>query len=173
MICVIKKEADRMKKGIIEIYINEKEDYENRFHSERLSQDLSDYILAESRSFPLKADLEIHIFLLNDVSDLEKERIQKLIYENYCMDEKEISLVIEKNKIVSFLLLLVGIFTLFIDLFVEMVPVLSEIILIFGWVFIWEGIYNYFLGGMKNTIRKKRLKKLVTAKILFHKEKAS
>lgn len=46
-------------KNIIEITLNEKEDYLNKFNHKRISKDLNDYILEECRRIDLNDSIEI------------------------------------------------------------------------------------------------------------------
>jgi hypothetical protein len=92
-----------------------------------------------------------------------------MIRENYGLDVRELYLISDKNKIVSLLCLLFGIMILFVYVLIDIVPILSEIVLIIAWVLIWEAIYNLLFGEVKNKIQIKRLKKLTKCKIVFKK----
>ena len=155
----------------IDVYIDNKNQFQNQFHKERLSPELSNYILEECKSVSLKEKLEIHIYCKEELKKEEQLHFVDMIRRNYGVDIQELLLYSEKNNLMSLICILVGIFILFLYLFVDIIPVLSEVILIIAWVFICEGIYNLLFDGIKNEIYKKRLKKLTECRILFEKQK--
>lgn len=155
----------------IDVYVENKSCFQNQFHKERLSPELSAYILEECKTASLKEKIEIHIYCKEELDKREQTYLIDMIRRNYGIDIQELLLYTEKNRLISLICILVGIFILFIYLFVDIIPILSEVILIIAWVFIWEGIYNLLFDGIKNEIYRKRLKKLTECKILFEKQK--
>ena len=154
----------------VDVYVENKNSFQNQFHKERLSKELSNYILEECKAIPLKEKLEIHIYCKEELNKEEQLHVVDMIRRNYGIDIQELLLYSKKNMLMSLICILVGILILFIYLFVDIVPVLSEVILIIAWVFIWEGIYNLLFDGIKNEIYKKRLKKLTECRIIFVKK---
>ncbi len=160
-----------MAKSIIEVTLPSKEDYLNKFHSNKISFELSDYILSECKAIHPNDSLEIHITCDFPISKEEQKNLIDMIRENYGTDIHEMYILVEKTKIINLLAFLMGIIFLFINLFVNFIPVVSEIILIFGWVLIWESIYNILYGGLKNRLMIHRLKRLTSCKIYFKENK--
>lgn len=154
----------------VDVYVENKNSFQNQFHKERLSKELSDYILEECKAISLKEKLEIHIYCKEELNKEEQLHVVDMIRRNYGIDIQELLLYSKKNMLMSLICILVGILILFIYLFVDIVPVLSEVILIIAWVFIWEGIYNLLFDGIKNEIYKKRLRKLTECRIIFVKK---
>lgn len=157
-------------KNRIDVYLQEKESYINQFHKERISPELSDYILEECKNLSLKETFEIHIHS-KEFNKEEQLHFVDMLRQNYGVDIQELNLIAEKSKLMSLSCILMGIFILFFYILIDIVPVLSEIVLIIAWVLIWEGVYNLLFDGMKNRIQIKRLKKLTRCKIIFE-EKA-
>jgi hypothetical protein len=153
----------------IDVYLNNKSDYINQFHNSRISPELSNYIKEECKSIAPREKFEINIYSNSPLSKLEQQELVNMIRENYGLDVRELYLISDKNKIVSLLCLLFGIMILFVYVLIDIVPILSEIVLIIAWVLIWEAIYNLLFGEVKNKIQIKRLKKLTKCKIVFKK----
>lgn len=159
-----------MKQNIIEVVLNSKKDYISQFHDKKISKELSDYILNESKAFKPNEKLEIHVFS-NNMSSEEKHNFIDMVRENYGIDIRELCILSEKKNISNLLCLLFGIIALFLNLLVDIIPIVSEFVLIFGWVLIWEGIYNMLFDGLKTRMMIKRLKKLTSCKIKFIEKK--
>ena len=158
-----------MQKDIIEITLTNKEDYLNHFNHKRISAELSNYILDESKTFKIKDNIKIHIFHKFFMSEDEQKQLKQIIKENYNNSIQELYTIVNKSKIINLYLFIIGIIFLIFELFLNIIPVISELILIFGWVFIWESIYNSCFGEFKNEIMIRRLKKLKTCEIIFEK----
>lgn len=154
----------------IDVYLNEKESYMNQFHNERISPELSNYILEECKNISLKDNFKIQIYSKEPFSKEEQIHLVDMIRQNYGVDIQELNLIAEKSKLMSLSCILMGIFILFLYILIDIVPVLSEIVLIIAWVLIWEGVYNLLFDSIKNRIQIKRLKKLTKCKIIFEKK---
>jgi hypothetical protein len=158
-------------KKIIEVNLQDKESYLSVFHKNRISKELSDYILDECKATHPRSELEIHISTDFEFSKGEQRELVDMIRENYGIDIREAYIFIERSRIKNLLCLLVGILFLFINLLVHIIPIVSEIFLIFGWVLIWEGSYNFLFGEFENKVQIKRLKKLTNCKVHFTQNK--
>ena len=158
-------------KNIIEITLNEKEDYLNKFNNKRISKDLNDYILEECKAMDLNDSIEIQINTNFKMSEEEENNLVDMIRENYGVDISDIESLLKKLYVLNSLMIFVGIVILAIWFISSNIPVLSEFILIIGWILIWEGINNIMYQSVKNTIKIKRRKKLTNCKIVFNKNK--
>ena len=69
----------------------------------------------------------------------------------------------DKNIAIS----LLGVLFLYLYYFIKINFVLSEMILIVGWVAIWEAVYAWLFVRDKDNIKIKRLKKLANCEIKF------
>ena len=72
----------------------------------------------------------------------------------------------EKAKFKKTILFLIGI-VLIIIYYLSFVEVVSEIILILGWLAIWESVYSFLSDSSKDYIRIYRLRKLASSRIYF------
>lgn len=154
----------------IDVYLDEKSNYINPFHKERISSELSEYILGECKMYAIKEDFEICIHCKENLNKEEQLALVAMIRQNYGVDVQEINLFSRRRNAMAFSCILLGILILCIYLLVDIIPVLSEIVLVIAWVFLWEGVYGLLFDSSKDAIYKKRLKKLTTCKISFEKQ---
>lgn len=160
-----------MKKNIIEVHIDKKDDYINKFHDNKICPELSEYIYNELKAVSLRKNIEIHI-ITNIMNEEEKEKFVTMLRENYILDIKEECTLSEKKNILNLFCILIGIVFLFLSILSKGIFVISEVLLIFGWVPIWEAMYNMLFGGLNARIMVKRLRILTKCEIIF-KEKNS
>ena len=159
------KNGDNMKKTI-SIHLDSKEDYQNEYNKNILSYELSNYIQEETKDISLKDKLEFLITSDLDLDDKEKNHVVDMLRNSFGTDIREILHFSKKTIIANSLILLVGIFFLIIYYFI--IPkLISELTLILGWVFIGEAICNLLYHGIDNSIKTKKKKQIVNAKVLF------
>ncbi len=155
-------------KNIIEITLNGKEDYLNKYNEKRISKELNDYILEECRGIDIKNDVAIHINTNFEMNEEEKNNLVDMIRENYGLDISDIEELLKKLYIIDAIMIVLGILLLVVWFISLSMPILSEFILIVGWLLIWEGINNIMYQSVKNAIKIKRRKKLTNCKIVFN-----
>lgn len=73
----------------------------------------------------------------------------------------------EKAKYKKTILFLIGI-VLIVIYYLYFVNILREIILILGWLAIWESVYSFLADSSKDYIYIYRLRKLASSRIYFH-----
>ena len=151
----------------IVINIDNEDDYINKYNSNNLSNDLSNYIYEECKGKPINNKVTIIIKTKYKIKDKEKEDIINKIHNNYKTDLNEQLLMIKYSNIKNFAIFLLGVLFLYLYYFIKINFVLSETILIVGWVAIWESVYAWLFERDKNNIRIKRLKKLANCEIKF------
>lgn len=144
--------------------------YKNPFNENKLSDALSNYILEECKGFDYNSEIEIHIKTNFDVKREEKISIINMIRSSYVNDIKENDVYMNhliRRNIVFFL----GgcLFTAYSFVIEKASPILSEIVLIIGWIGIWEVVYSIFFSESKKRMEKKRLRQLANSKIIFFK----
>ena len=154
---------------IIEISFDEKDEYINQFNENKLSNYLSNYILDECRGKPLKNKITLNIKMNYRISNKEKEEFIKMIHNNYKDDLKEYMLILKRSIIKKIIIFFIGVVLIYLAYFKDIMDneVISEIILIIGWVAIWEVAYTWFFESDKNRIMVKRLKQLIKCNINF------
>lgn len=154
-------------KNVIKINIKNKEDYVSRYNDDILSKDLSNYIIEEYKTVNLKEDFYIEISSDYDIGGSEKDKIISMIRANFGTEISELSQQRKKTIVMDAIILFFGIIALVIYLFCISIPVLSEFILVFSWILIWESAYNLIFGSFFNSLNIARRKKLTNCKIIF------
>ncbi len=149
------------------ININDEKDYENKYNFNNLSTELSNYIYEECKGKPINNKISIIIKASYKIKDKEKEEIINKIHNNYKTDLNEQLLMIKYSNSKNIVVFLLGILFLYLYYFIKINFVLSEMILIVGWVAIWEAVYAWLFVRDKNNIQIKRLKKLANCEIKF------
>ena len=141
----------------------------NEFNNSKLSSELSNYILEQSKGIPLKS---IIILNINSYFYMEKEEKQKLvneIRENYGLDIKENLIKLKYEVIKQVIMLLIGLILSFISNLVSNNNYLiSQFFYIFGWLIIYESISGLIFSNIKTMYQNKKYKKLINAKITFN-----
>ena len=157
------------KETIINMTFDEKDDYISQFNENKLSNKLSNYILDECRGKPLENKITLNIKMNYRISNKEKEEFIKMIHNNYKDDLKEYMLILKRSIIKKIIIFFIGVVLIYLAYFKDIMDneVISEIILIIGWVAIWEVAYTWFFESDKNRIMVKRLKQLIKCNINF------
>ena len=158
----------KIKKPVIEINLHSKEDYKNPFNENKLSNELSEYILEECKGFPYNCELELNIKTKFKLNSEERIKLISMIRSNFGLDVRE-NLIFMNNLIKKdiFLFLFGCIFIIISAAIKKNVPILSEVILIIGWVGIWEVVYSLFFSDYKRRLQIKRFRQLSNCKIKF------
>lgn len=154
-------------KNVVKINIKKKEDYGNKFNDDSLSKDISNYILEECKSFNIKEDFNIVISSNYDMDDLEKDKIVDMIRAYFGVEISELTNKRRKTIYMDIITFLLAVLALIVYLIISDVPILSEFILVFSWVLIWESTYNLIFGSITNKMDIIRRKKITSCKILF------
>lgn len=154
----------------IVLTLDNKNVYKNPFNENKLSDSLSNYILEECKGFNYNSEIEIHIKANFEVSREEKINIINMIRSNYGNDIKENNIYMNhltKRNIIFFIAgCLITAYSFVIE---KSSPIISEIVLIIGWISIWEVLYSLFFSESKKRLEIKRLKQLANSKIIFFK----
>ena len=147
-------------KKIIEIDITEKEYLVEKYNKKQSSRDLIAYIIESLSNFDKKD--KVKIVINNKVKDINsKEIIIKGLKEEYYKSLKKHL----HNNIVQIIYLIIGIIMLFLSTLIKE-SVLSEIVLIGGWVFIWAMVEIEIFTDVEGRRRRKILKKLLESEII-------
>lgn len=154
-------------KSTITIRIEDKEDYTSPYNNQKLNSELLSYILDESKSIPLNHTIDFEIHSPHKFSDKEKNDFINILRSNLGEDIKESYLEMKFTHIRAIILFIVGILFILFYTFISQFKIVSEVLLIIGWVGIWESCYIFFFDNMRYRIKIKKFKKLVSAKVLF------
>lgn len=86
------------------------------------------------------------------MTEKEKEKFIDMLRENFRTDVSEI-MNINKKNISNLITLLIGIFLMIIYCIDYKTVFIKELILIIGWGFLLEAIYNFFLKVLKQDLK--------------------
>ena len=152
----------------IEIYINELEDYKNKFNKNRISSELFDYILDEIKTINIKEKIDINIYTKNfTLTDSEKEELAIMIKTTYEDDSNDLIYIDNVLTFKELIMLLIGIIIIIIYFIFHKSPVISEIILIIGWLITGEALERLFFTKTEARHKIKRRKQIIKSKINF------
>ena len=151
----------------IQIYLNDKKDYISKFNQERISKELYGYIKNEVKLININKKINIEITSKFSLTDKEKETLALNIKNTSEEELNDIKLLEEKVLLKDLLLLLIGIIIIFIYFILKNTPIISGVILIIGWLFIWEAIARLLFAGTERKIQKQRLKQIIYSDIDF------
>lgn len=149
---------------VIKIHLKEKKDYQNSYNEDILSHKLRNYILDE-----LKGNYsEFKIVVTSDfeMTDEDKNKFNEMVRSDFGTDISDIMALSKKQRRANLFIFILGLAFLILYTFME-IKILSEFILILGWVFLGEAICNFLYNGIENRMKIKRRKKIVKAKIIF------
>lgn len=156
-----------MKENIIEIDINKKEDYINIYNNDKLAPLLSDYILEEVKATSPKQKIKFVVTSKFTMSEQEKDKLVDMIRNKFGTDISELMTINEKQLIMNLIPFLLGVVILIVYVLAMKILVVSEIILIIGWVLIWEATYNFLFKGAETKLAIARRKQIIEGKIIF------
>ena len=152
----------------INIVLDKKNDFYSHFNDTRISRELSNYIIEECYGEPINNKIVINIYHSFPLKNVEKEKMQEMLKQNYRVkiQDEQYYLTLDHSK--EILLFGLGIILLILYYtFLKNITVISEIILIIGWLAIWEGTYNFLFVGYNKKNKITRLKRLMKAEIKF------
>lgn len=145
---------------IIDIFIESKNELYEKYNKEIVSNELINYIINRTLHIKKREQIELKLHVTEETTDCI-ELIKNGIKEEYQKSIKNRSII----NIRQFMLLLVGILALVISTFINKNNILHEIIIITGWVPIWESIDLELFSDTKEKQKRRVLKKLMSANI--------
>lgn len=157
------------KETIIEITLDEKSDYQNKFNEKNLSSELSNYIYEECQGTPITNDIKLIIFSNPSFSEEEQKDFYEKVHKNYGVMVKEEELMLENSNYMKWIFFFVGVILVALAYLLQSVQdfILSEVILIVAWLSIWEAASGFFFENNKKRVKIRRLKKLSSCEIEF------
>ena len=148
----------------IEIEINNEEDLYDRYNSQRISTELINYIIENSYTF-IRANKIVLIVNNNISKDIE---CKKLIGEGLKLEYEKSMRRHQRNTLSQIFYFIVGMLTLFLSTLINE-GIFKELIVIGGWVFIWELVEVELFSEMSGLKKRKIIKKLLKSPIIERK----
>ena len=153
--------------NIIDIELNNKSDYKNKFNNNRISNELNTYILNEVKALTLKDKIILEMDNKVKLSEEEQTELVKMIKLSFKDDLDELKIYERRLLNQSLILLIIGVILLLAYYFAINVFFVSEFILIIGWLFIWEAGDLFLFTRRENQIKQIRREQLIHSKIIF------
>lgn len=156
-------------KNIINIHIQSKDDYQNKYNQNILSYQLSNYILEETKGINVKEKIKFNITSDFDMNDQDKNDLIDMIRNNFGADISEILNQSKKQQFANISLLLISSILIIISSIIS-TQILAQFILILGWVLLGEAICNFLYKNIDYKYQVSRKKQIVNAKIFFEQD---
>ena len=157
-------------KAIIKVLIDKNEGFYNRFDPKKTSIDdnILDYITNEAYNIPFKYKIVIE-FYSDDLSEEEKNKINKIIRNYYIMKISNKDSIIKINLIKALFFMLFGVLMVIYSFLGGnfLGGIYQEVISVISWVLLWEGIDILALSNSSEKIEKKNFKQLYYSEIIF------
>lgn len=147
---------------IIEIDLNNKYDFVEKYNENKISRELIDYIIKQSIPTTKKEKIKI---IINAKCDLDKDCVESLkkgLEEEYDRSMKEHKI----TDIKQICLLILGIVLLSLSTLIKEGVIWKEILLISGWVPIWEMVELELLSDANGKGKRRIIKKLLKSEIV-------
>jgi hypothetical protein len=159
--------------AIISIYIKDADDYYNEFDADDLT--LSDDILSFINNRVENISYKYNIVLEFDspvIALHEKKKLLNIIKSHYGLAYSLKQKASKANKLKALIFFVIGIIMLLLSYFIgKYVNLISEILLIAGWVAVWETVSVIFFDNIKVMTNKRNIDRLYNAKIIFKERK--
>lgn len=159
-----------MKKKLdIEVDISEKKFFVSKYNENTLAPELKDYLLNEIIGYDINTKININIDAKFKLTDEEKEHYKKLIVKEFKESNDELEYEMELGNIKKLTLLLIGVSFVIASYFFAhiMGEILEEILMVFGWVALWEVAYAIFFTDASRRRKIKRNNQIIHANIKY------
>lgn len=150
---------------IININIDSNEDILERYDKGRVSDELISYLLERTKY--LKKSDTTKIIIKNE-TNLDGNAIKKLIVAGLKEDYDESVRLNSINNSKEFLFFLIGLFLIFLSN-LDSDVIGKELLLIGGWIFVWETIEMELVSDSFERRKRMILKKLINSKFVINK----
>lgn len=165
-------ERDEEGRAVVAMTVLHDEDFLSDFSAGSkpvISSEVAEFIEERTTALPPSEALTLKIHS-NCIDSQEQIAYSAALKEYYVRHYSENRREMRRNAVISAVMAAIGIITLALVVsfyFLEKMPVVSEVIDIFAWVFIWEAVDLFFL--QRGILRAKRARclRLIDAKIEF------
>ena len=143
----------------IKIDLKNEDDVFEKYDNTKISLELIDYLINKASFVRKKENIKIVI------NNQTKTNLKDSLYEAFKLEYQNTIVTHLKNNIIEVLLLFLGLFFLFLSTQISKDLIWKEILLIGGWVPIWEMIDLELFNDFRGHKRKKILTKLISSNI--------
>lgn len=149
-----------MVKETLEIDLNDKYDLVDKYNEKKLSSEMLEYIVKETSQIKKDRSIDIVInkrcYVDTDVTKLIRDGLKK----EYDRNLKEY----KRNNIKQILFLVLGFLIIFLSTLVNEESIWNEVLLIAGWVPIWDAVEVEILNDVESRKKRKVIKRLLESK---------
>lgn len=150
-----------MEKEIIVDILNEK-DLIEKYNSESINKKLIEYVIKEAKY--VKDYEKINIVINNKCNT--KINLEEKLIEGLKFEFEQVSRESHRNNIIQVTLILLGIIFIFLSSLIAETYIWKEIILIIGWVPIWEAVDLELFRDFSGRRRKNIIAKLLSSDVI-------
>ena len=150
----------------IEVTVKNIEELYHPLNNKTLNPSLANLLYDECLGKEKKSKIDIHIITYKKIQEEKKEEIRHLIHNHFKEQKKEIQLKKQTSHLFYSSILLIGILFLLLS-FITQSELIEEILLILGWIAIWEVVENFLFQESKESLKQKRYKELGSARIYY------
>lgn len=150
----------------INVNLSNKKDFYSKYSNNKISNELVEYIYDECYGDNFKNKIVVNINTKLNISKSEKNHMIDTIRRTFGLMVQDELHYYEKKSNLNALLLIIGI-VLIIVYYSNIASILREIILILGWLAVWESVYSILFDSSKDRMRIIRLKELAKARVYF------
>lgn len=158
-------------KAEIPIYLKKIDDIYMKHDRRRLvlSDAMIDYIEEVASIIPFKYDIVLQFHCEEKMTEDDKDRVRRIVKNNFGMEIDDIDYENRMNNYVAAGLTILGIILIVIAYLVEetMFSVIQEILLIVGWVLLWDMLEAILFDNNKRKIKRLNKLQLYDAKFEF------
>jgi len=149
-----------MDKEIVVDILNETELLE-KYNTKRVNKDFIEYLIKEAKY--VEEYEKVNITINNKIKS--KIDIEEIITDGLRREYENISIEYHRNNIIQIALLIIGILLIFVSSLISEKYIWKEIILIIGWVPIWEAVDLELFRDFRKRRRKHIIAKLLSSEI--------
>lgn len=167
---------DENGKIVISMVIHDNKEFLSLYCSDNqeiITQEVASFL--DSKSKLIKQNKPLHIIIKNDkISENEKKIYSKAIKNYYYNEIIDLERTLKFYLISSLILALVSIviFSLLYTIVQNAnISILSEIITVIGWVFLWEAVDLFCIRSSLLQVKRRKCKNFLNAQISFEKLK--
>lgn len=150
---------------IIEIDLDSKYEYINKYDDSRLNDSLLEYILNSYED--INDDVCLYVKFNYDVSDDARDNVELVFKSSFERALINLEQDLNKLRIRNFILMFLGFLFLVIYCLLDRFNIFlfSELFLVISWVAFWEMTEGFLFNAKKLIINKRKYKRLLISKI--------
>lgn len=150
---------------IIEIDLDSKYEYINKYDDNRINDSLLEYILNSYDD--VKDDVSLYIKFNYDVSDDVKDNVSLVFRSSFEKSLLNVEKDLKRLRVRNFILMFLGFLFLVIYCLLERFNIFlfSELFLVISWVAFWEMTEGFLFNARKMLTIRRKYQKLLVSKI--------